>query len=388
MSPKPITGILPVVLAASTAVAQPAVPLYDNLGDHAYAITTDVPEAQAYFDQGMRLYWAFNHEEAIRAFEEAARLDPLCAMCPWGVALSYGPNINLPMDDAAAANAYEALERTLARREHGSQKEKALIDALATRYEADPPEDRSHLDLAYAEATRSVVGRWPDDLEARTLLAEALMDLSPWQYWNADGTPGPNTEELLGHLEAVMAKNPDHPGANHLYIHAVEAVDPERAVEEAERLAGLMPGAGHIVHMPGHIYVRVGRYRDAIVANEHAVVAIRQRIHADDRLVRQILGEVRHQAVLSDGDDQVVGLEQEAIQIGSFHAGAAPGRGNRAAHALDGGLNAMVGFLDGLDALTVAVEKELGLAASGMSSEKLFVVGAPAHDDHAGRNDR
>jgi tetratricopeptide (TPR) repeat protein len=258
---------------------RPAVPLYDNLGDHHYAITTRVPLAQRYFDQGLRLYYAFNHAEAIRAFNEAARLDPQCAMCYWGAALAYGPNINAPMDSAAGVAAYKAIRQAQGVARHATPKERALIDALSRRYAADPPEDRAALDAAYADAMKRLVERYPDDLEARTLYAESLMDLSPWQYWDKDGSPGPHTPELLAELERVMAANPNHPGANHFYIHAVEAVQPERAVAAAERLANLMPGAGHLVHMPGHIYIRVGRYLDAITANEHAV-------HADETYIR------------------------------------------------------------------------------------------------------
>lgn len=264
----------------ATAQSKAVVPLYDNLGKHHYRISTRKPQAQRYFDQGLRLYYAFNHQEAIRAFEEAARLDPKCAMCAWGIALALGPNINAPMEAEAARAAYAASRKALALAGHASAKEQALIRALATRYAEVPAEDRASLDQAYAEALRDVVRRYPQDLEARTLLAEALMDLSPWNYWRReDGKPRENTPELLAQLEHVMAANRNHPGANHFYIHAVEAVHPERAVAAAERLAGLMPGAGHLVHMPGHIYVRVGRYADAIKANEHAV-------HADETYIR------------------------------------------------------------------------------------------------------
>ena len=263
----------------AAAQAKGAVPLYTNLGEHYYDITTSTPQAQRYFDQGLRLYYAFNHQEAIRAFEEAARLDPKCAMCPWGTALALGPNINAPMDAEAGRAAYAAIRKAMELSPHASPKEQALIRALATRYAEVPPEDRTSLDRAYAEAMRDVVRRYPKDLEARVLYAEALMDLSPWNYWTPEGKPGENTRELLAQLEHVMAENPKHPGANHFYIHAVEAVQPGRAVAAAERLAGLMPGAGHIVHMPGHIYVRVGRYADAIKANEHA-------IHADETYIR------------------------------------------------------------------------------------------------------
>jgi tetratricopeptide (TPR) repeat protein len=261
--------------------AQPmdSVPLYDNLGNHHYEITTTEPLAQRYFDQGLRLYYAFNHAEAIRAFNEAARLDPNCGMCYWGVALSYGPNINLPMDSAAGVAAFAAVEQAMRVQDHASPRERALIRAVAQRYTAVQAPGRAPLDSAYARAMADVAARYPGDAEVGTLYAEALMTLSPWQYWNRDGSPRPHTTELLSVLEAVLASNPDHPGANHFFIHAVEAVDPQRAVPMAERLAGLMPGAGHLVHMPGHIYVRVGRYRDAIEANEHAV-------HADETWIQ------------------------------------------------------------------------------------------------------
>ncbi len=271
------------IASASRVGAQQAdrpVPLYDNLGTHQYTISTSVPTAQQYFDQGLRLYFAFNHAESIRAFAEATRLDSLCAICHWGVALGRGPNINLPMDSANGAAAYVAVQQAVGLREHAAPTERALIDALATRYEAVPRAERAALDSAYARAMKDVVRRFPADLEARALYAESLMDLSPWNYWTRDGgQPRPDTREMVAELEHVLAHNPDHPGANHFFIHAVEAVDPARAVPMAERLAGLMPGAGHLVHMPGHIYIRVGRYDDAIAANEHAV-------HADERFIR------------------------------------------------------------------------------------------------------
>ena len=273
-----LTLMIGLAPSAHTQTAAPAVPLFENLGDHHYAITTQVPIAQRYFDQGLRLYYAFNHAEAIRAFEEAARRDPDCAMCYWGTALAHGPNINLPMDRAAGLAAYEAVRKALDREGKATPRERALIRALAARYAADPPDDRTALDAAYARELRAVVRQYPEDLEAATLFAESLMDLSPWNYWTPDGKPRPDTPEMLAQLERVMADDSDHPGANHFYIHALEAVEPERALAAAERLAGLMPGAGHLVHMPGHIYIRVGRYLDAIAANEHAV-------HADETYI-------------------------------------------------------------------------------------------------------
>ena len=259
--------------------AKGKVPLYDNLGKHEYRITTRSALAQRYFNQGMRLYYAFNHQEAIRAFEEGGRLDPTSPMMPWGIALALGPNINVPMDADAGRAAYAAIQQAIKLEGNASPRERALIRALAKRYVANPPEERATLDKAYANALHDVAREYPDDLEVRTLYAEALMDLSPWNYWTRDEKPRENTPELLAQLEHVLKANPDHPGANHFYIHAVEAVQPERAVPAAERLAKLMPGAGHIVHMPGHIYVRVGRYLDAIKANEHAV-------HADETFIR------------------------------------------------------------------------------------------------------
>lgn len=268
---------LALMLVSGAGLAQTSsVPLYDNLGTHHYSITTSNPQAQRYFDQGLRLYYAFNHQEAIRAFTEAVRLDPACAMCHWGVALALGPNINAPMDPTAVEPALAALEQ--ARKGQALDVERAMIDALAARYTTPPPEDRSTLDQTYADAMAKVVRQYPDNHEAAALYAESLMDLSPWRYWE-NGEPRPDTPKILAQLERVIAANPRHPGACHFFIHAVEAVQPERAVPCAERLAGLMPGAGHLVHMPGHIYIRVGRYEDAIRANEHAV-------HADESFIR------------------------------------------------------------------------------------------------------
>ena len=259
--------------------AASAVPLYDDLGDYHYAITTADPVAQQYFDQGLRLYYAFNHAEAIRSLREAQRLDPECAMCWWAEAMAWGPNINLPMDSASGAAAYAAEQEALALRRHASESERALIDALAVRYEAVPPEERAELDRAYASAMADVARSYPADLDIGVLYAESLMDLRPWDYWTEEGTPQPGIEDALSHLELALQRNPRHPGACHFYIHAVEKIYPERAVPCAERLASLMPGAGHLVHMPGHIYIRVGRYLDAVAANEHAV-------HADETYIR------------------------------------------------------------------------------------------------------
>jgi len=272
------TGAL---IIALLAMQQPAsagsVPVYEDLGNHHYAITAATPAVQAYFDQGLRLYYAFNHAEAIRSFRAAQSLDPGCAMCFWGEALALGPNINMPMDEEAAASARVAIQRAQAVAARVSEREQALIAALAVRY--TPGQERAALDSAYAKALATVVERYPADPEAAVLHAESLMLLRPWNYWTKSGEPQSGTAELIATLERVLDNMPNHPGACHFYIHAVEEVHPEWAVPCAERLASLMPGAGHLVHMPAHIYIRVGRYLDAIRANEHAV-------HADESYIR------------------------------------------------------------------------------------------------------
>jgi tetratricopeptide (TPR) repeat protein len=261
--------------SAARAQAAGSVPLFTDLGRFHMAISSRNPEAQRYFDQGMRLLYGFNHGEAIRAFDEAARLDADCAICHWGAALAFGPHVNAPMDSAGGVAAHQRLQKALAVRSKANARERAFIDAVAKRYASPPPADRARLDSAYARAMADVVRRYPNDLDAATLYAEALMDLRPWNYWRKDGTPYPGTQRIVAQLTRVMRADPNHPGACHYYIHAVEAIAPEKAVPCAERLASLMPGAGHMVHMPGHIYIRVGRYDDAIKANEHAV-------HADE----------------------------------------------------------------------------------------------------------
>jgi tetratricopeptide (TPR) repeat protein len=253
--------------------SQPIAPRLAGLGPHHHPITTASPEAQRFFDQGLILSFGFNHREAARSFRQAQALDPACAMCYWGEALVLGPNINAGMDAADNPRAYEAVQRALVLAGKVSAPERAYIEALAKRYAKAPPDDRSPLDRAYAEATGEVARRFPEDTDAASLYAEALMDTMPWAYWEADGTPKPATVTLLATLERVLAAAPDHPLANHLYIHAVEKVHPERGVAAADRLGDLVLGAGHLVHMPGHIYIRVGRYADAVAANEKAVLA-------------------------------------------------------------------------------------------------------------------
>ena len=263
--------------AGVAAPPGPPPPLFDDLGRYHRAITTTSPRAQAYFDQGLRLVYGFNHYEAQAAFREAARLDPACAMCAWGVALTYGSNYNSPTDADREQGALTAVNqaRVLAA-VAATDRERALIAALAARHSAASGADRAALDRAYADAMREVSRRFPDDLDAATLLADALMNLRPWSLWTVDGAPQPGTEEIVVTLERVLAADPLHPGANHLYIHAVEASpDPRRAEPAADRLRGLMPGAGHMVHMPSHIYYRIGRYADAADVNVRAVAADR-----------------------------------------------------------------------------------------------------------------
>lgn len=247
------------------------VPLYTNLGSHHKRISTTIAAAQQYFDQGLRLVYGFNHAEAIRSFTRAAELDPACAMCYWGIALANGPHVNAPMDAASGVAAYAAVQKARSLQSHATAPERAYLEALAQRYEAAPPADRTRLDTSYSSAMGKVAHTYPNDLDAATLYAESLMDLRPWNYWRPDGTPYPGTNEIVRQLERVISQNPNHPGACHYYIHAVEAVNPKAAVPCAERLARLMPGEGHMVHMPAHIYIRVGRWNDAIQANQHAI---------------------------------------------------------------------------------------------------------------------
>ena len=246
-------------------------PLYNNLGTLHYGITTQSPKAQQYFDQGLRLIFAFNHEEAIASFQEAARHDPQAAMAYWGIALALGPNINLPMSPEAASRAQVEIQKALALVDQVSPQEQAYIQALAARYSSDPTTNRTDLDTAYAEAMQQMWYAFPEDPNVGTLFAESLMDLQPWDYWTPDGTPKKHAVAIVSTLERVLSLDPNHPGACHYYIHTVEASqEPERALPCADKLHDLMPGAGHLVHMPAHIYLRLGMYEKAVERNEHA----------------------------------------------------------------------------------------------------------------------
>jgi tetratricopeptide (TPR) repeat protein len=257
----------------STAVPGQIAPRLQNLGDHKFPVTTSSARAKLFFNQGMMLTYGFNHAEATRSFREVARLDPNCAMAYWGMALVLGPNINMAMAPQAEPQAYELIQKAVALKKYASDKERAYIDALAVRYSGEIKPDRSALDRAYTNAMLDLHNRYPADLDAATLYAEALMDLRPWNYWTRDMQPYPETKEVLGVLESVLASNPNHPGAIHLYIHTVELARPELAEAGADRLWKLVPGAGHLVHMPSHIFRRIGRFNDASKSNEDAVAA-------------------------------------------------------------------------------------------------------------------
>jgi len=253
------------------------VPLFPGLGDHGRLVTTDSPAAQRYFDQGLSFLYGFNQDEAIRSFRKAAELDPECAMAWWGIAIANGPHINNPVvPPERGAAAWSAWQHAESHAGDGNAVEQALIEALATRYADPAPDDRAALDAAYADAMRAVWQRYPDDPDVGALFAEALMDLRPWDLWTRDGVAQPGTAEVLATLEAVMALDPAHPLALHLYIHAVEASpEPGKADRAADRLRDLQPGLGHLVHMPSHIDVRRGRWQEAIVANGKAMEADR-----------------------------------------------------------------------------------------------------------------
>jgi tetratricopeptide (TPR) repeat protein len=272
----------PAMPAAPGSVAEWAhgARLFEGLGDFHRSVTTSQPLAQQYFDQGMRFLWAFNHDEATRSFAKAAELDPDCAACYWGVALTVGPNYNLPgMEEPRARVAAEALHRAREHARPASEVEQGLIGALATRYPTSQPLDPANLEpvaRAYAAAMRELAQRFPQDPDVQTLCAEAGMNVHAWKLWTADGQPAEGTPEIEARLESVLRRDPNHPGANHYYIHVMEASPhPEKALASAERLRGMMPAAGHLEHMPAHIMQRVGDYEQAAEANRRAITADR-----------------------------------------------------------------------------------------------------------------
>ncbi|SHG25748.1 hypothetical protein SAMN04488116_0602 [Flagellimonas flava] len=253
---------------------QQIAPLFENLGELQYNISTDNEMAQTFFNQGLRLTYAFNHAEAHRSFMEASRLDPTSAMTFWGQAYALGPNINdpLPPEDRKIKT-NEALAEAMRLSENATPKEKALIGALQARYSTDLEKDVAELNLAYMEAMAKVVKQFPEDAEVQVLYAASIMNTVPWNYWDEEGNPSPNIPEAKAALEKAMQLNPNNPGAHHYYIHMVELPKPDLGVASADKLGQLMPAAGHLVHMPSHIYIRVGRYLDAVEANQAAIMA-------------------------------------------------------------------------------------------------------------------
>ncbi len=265
---------------SSTTPSRP-VTLMTGLGDLHHPVTTSSPEAQKFFDQGLRLIYAFNHDEATRSFQHAAELDPKMAMAYWGIAESVGPNYNDPASDDRFKQAHEAVQKASELAANASANEKAYIAALAKRFPAEAGADRRQAATEYRDAMRGVAKQFPDDLDAATLFAESGMNLHPWGLWHVDGTPEVGTEEIMTTLESVLRRDPNHMGAIHYYIHTVEASpNPERALAAANRLAALAPAAGHLVHMPGHIYIRTGDFDSAVKTNELAAAADRAYIQS------------------------------------------------------------------------------------------------------------
>jgi tetratricopeptide (TPR) repeat protein len=276
---KLLVSVFVLVTGASSVFAQskPAA-LMPGMGHHHHAISTKSPEAQRFFDQGLTLVFAFNHEEAAQAFRRASELDPQSAMALWGVALALGPCINLDVDPPHEKAAYDAVQKALLLASGTTESERAYIQALAKRYSSDPKVDLKKLDVEYANAMRELSKHYPDDLDATTIYAESLMDLHPWRLWSLDGRPTEGTEEIIAVLESVLQRDPNHIGANHYYIHATEASrHPEWALDSARRLETLAPAAGHLVHMPAHTYMRVGDYSAA--AHSNAIAADADRVY-------------------------------------------------------------------------------------------------------------
>ena len=260
------------VPSAANKQSQPT--LLPGLGEVHHPVSTENRQAQQFFDQGLKLVFGFNHDEARRSFQRAGELDPKLAMAWWGVALTLGPNYNLPVDPEREKAGYDAVQRALALQQNASEAERAYINALAVRYSNDPHVDLHALDVAYKNEMSKVAATYPDDLDMATLYAESAMNLNPWHLWSADGKPAEGTEEIVRVLESVLKRDPNHLGANHYYIHAVEASPrPERALPSAARLEKLASAAGHLVHMPAHIYARVGDHPAAAHCNELAVAA-------------------------------------------------------------------------------------------------------------------
>ena len=286
---KYLASILLLTLLAATTVGQehasPGQPkpatLMSGLGDLHHPVSTSNPQAQQFFDQGLRLIYAFNHDEAARSFQRASELDPKLAIAYWGIAEAVGPNYNDPASDDRFKQAHEAIQKAVDMSANASPSERDYIQAMTKRFPAEPNSDRRKSAEEYRDAMREVVKKYPDDLDAATLFAESGMNLHPWGLWHHDGTPEAGTEEVVSTLESVIRRDPSHMGAVHYYIHAVEASpNPERALAGANKLASLAPAAGHIVHMPAHIYIRTGDYESAVKTNEEAAAVDRAYIKA------------------------------------------------------------------------------------------------------------
>lgn len=310
---------------ASTVLGQDnqmSPPLFEGLGPYHHAISTDSELAQRYFDQGMILSFGFNHGEALRSFLHAAGLDPDCAMCWWGAAWVLGPNINAAMDPVQVPRAWELLQQAQETAEGAPPREQAYIAALAKRYGPQALEDRSSRDQAFAEAMGKVAGNFPDDPDAHVIYGEALMNTTPWDYWLEEGQPKPVTKIILATLQEVLRHAPDHPMANHLLIHAVEAARPLQGLEEAKRLENLVPEAGHLVHMPSHIYIRLGLYHEATLANLRAIQADRRYLDQVEASGKYTLAYVPHNyhfgwatATLEGRSRLALRLAQELFQM-------------------------------------------------------------------------
>jgi len=260
----------PFLTACAAPERQPAL-LFEGTGDHSFPVSTDDPRAQEYFDQGLALSYGFNHDEAVRSFEEAARIDPGCAMAYWGQAYALGPNMNLPVDEARAERAARAVARAMELRDGATDLERGLIEALDVRLGRVVVDDRALVDAAYTGAMRALWRAHPDHADVGVLFADALVNETPWDLWSKEFEPNFNTEEMIATLERVLELDVDHPGANHFTIHLWEpSGTPERAEAAADRLGALTPGLGHLVHMPSHIYIQVGRYADSVRCNEEA----------------------------------------------------------------------------------------------------------------------
>ena len=335
--------------APAPAPGAPLAPRLQNLGVHTFPVSTKVARAQQFMNQGLNLTYGFNHAEAARAFAEAARLDPNLAMAYWGQALVLGPNINAPMAPEAEPQALELIKRAIALKNKASARERAYIDALATRYTGNAGE-RAAADRAYATAMERLTRAFPDDLDARTLYAESLMDLRPWGYWTRDGRPFDETTQVQSALAFVIGKHQNHPGALHLWIHLWESVDAKKAEAEADRLVPLMPGAGHMVHMPAHIYQRVGRHADVIRVNQLAAKADEEYIATCRAQGLYPLAYYPHNLHFIWMGASASGQKTLAIESARKLAAAVPAEGLKAAPILQGFLVvpylAMVRFSD------------------------------------------